>query len=165
MIWDLAQGKKVYELAPDDNQAIRSISVASDASMATAVTNKGNLFIWKWIKQTHHSVIEPVTVRQAHNPHCALKCLISPDCRYVATTSSDTTIKIWNPEDDFKLVRTLEGHKRWVWDCVFSADSEYLISVSSDNTARLWDVRSGVTARQYTGHHKAVVCIAMRDDS
>jgi G protein beta subunit-like protein len=47
-----------------------------------------------------------------------LKCLLSPDCRLLATTSSDKTVKLWNL-DGFKLERVLEGHQRWVWDCVF----------------------------------------------
>ena len=48
--------------------------------------------------------------------------------RYLATTSADKTIKIWNVEDSFSLDKTLIGHTRWVWDCSFSADSAYLVS-------------------------------------
>ena len=50
-----------------------------------------------------------------------------------------------------------------VWDAVFSADSAYLVTASSDQTARLWDVSQGETIRHYTGHHKAVICVALHD--
>jgi WD40 repeat protein len=34
---------------------------------------------------------------------------------------------------------------------------------SSDHVARLWDLETSETVRQYNGHHKAVVCIALND--
>jgi len=41
-----------------------------------------------------------------------LKCLLSPDVRQLATTSSDKTIKLWNL-DGFSLDRTLTGEALW----------------------------------------------------
>ena len=37
------------------------------------------------------------------------------------------------------------------------------VTASSDQTARLWDVASGETIRHYTGHHKAVIAVALHD--
>ena len=37
------------------------------------------------------------------------------------------------------------------------------VTASSDQTARLWDVASGETIRHYTGHHKAVIALALHD--
>jgi len=45
----------------------------------------------------------------------------------------------------------------------FSADSAYLISASSDQVARLWDISQGETIRTYTGHNKAITCLALND--
>ena len=72
-------------------------------------------------------------------------------------------MKIWDMASNFKEEKTLLGHQRWVWDAVFSADSAYLVTASSDQTARLWDVAQGETIRHYTGHHKAVICVALHD--
>ena len=36
---------------------------------------------------------------------------------------------------------------------------------SSDNIARLWSVDSGEVKKEYSGHQKAVVCLAFRDES
>ncbi|KAG6391883.1 hypothetical protein SASPL_149647 [Salvia splendens] len=79
----------------------------------------------------------PLHKLQAHDQYI-LKCLLSPELcepnRYLATASSDNTVKIWNA-DDFTLEKTLVGHQRWVWDCVFSVDGAFLITASSDSTA------------------------------
>jgi G protein beta subunit-like protein len=40
----------------------------------------------------------------------------------------------------------------------------FLFAASSDNMARLWNVESGEVKREYSGHQKAVVCLAFKDD-
>lgn len=104
-----------------------------------------------------------------HRSVQALKCRLSPDMSCLATASSDSTVKLWNVSD-FLSAHTpvqpttiLQGHQRWVWDCVFSLDSAYLVSASSDHTARLWDLSTGESIREYTGHTKAVCCVALSD--
>lgn len=118
---------------------------------------------------------------QAHNGYI-LKCQTSSNGRLLATCSSDKTAKIWNIEPksqsdptivedvnetsrvaQFELIRTLQGHQRWVWDCAFSAVSSYLVTCSSDQSARLWDLCQGEAVRHYNGHHKAVICVALND--
>lgn len=37
-------------------------------------------------------------------------------------------------------------------------------SASSDNMARLWSVETGDVKKEYSGHQKAVVCLAFRDE-
>jgi G protein beta subunit-like protein len=63
------------------------------------------------------------------------------------------------------LETTLANHQRWVWDCAFSADSAYLVTVSSDHYARLWELSTGQIIRQYSGHHRGAVCVALNDYS
>ncbi|KMU73419.1 WD repeat-containing protein pop3 [Coccidioides immitis RMSCC 3703] len=63
------------------------------------------------------------------------------------------------------LETTLAVHQRWVWDCAFSADSAYLVTVCSDHYALLWELASGQIIRQYSGHHRGAVCVALNDYS
>ncbi|KAI5861154.1 quinon protein alcohol dehydrogenase-like superfamily [Durotheca rogersii] len=65
----------------------------------------------------------------------------------------------------FPLEATLTGHQRWVWDCAFSADSAYLVTACSDHYARLWELHSQQVIRQYNGHHRGAVCVALNDYS
>jgi target of rapamycin complex subunit LST8 len=65
--------------------------------------------------------------------------------------------------EGFPLEMTLQGHQRWVWDCAFSADSAYLVTACSDHFARLWELSSQSIIRQYNGHHRGAVCVALND--
>ena len=51
---------------------------------------------------------EPLHKLRAHAGAVVLKCLLSPDVRQLATTSSDKSVKLWNI-DGFTLDRTLTG--------------------------------------------------------
>jgi len=165
-IWDIAQNTCSAELVPDGNKAIRSVSISSDATKLAVANDLGSVFVWSLERASDTTKFEPLQKLQAHSTYIT-KCVISPDCKRLATTSADTTVKIWDMENNFACEKTLgnPGHQRWVWDAVYSADSAYLITASSDHSARLWDVNQGQTIRHYTGHSKAVICLALHDRS
>ncbi|PIA60258.1 hypothetical protein AQUCO_00300043v1 [Aquilegia coerulea] len=165
-VWDLTANSCSCELVPEVDTAVRSLTVMWDGSLVVAANNRGTCYVWRLLRGNQTMTnFEPLHKLQAHDGYI-LKCLLSPEfCepnRYLATASSDHTVKIWNV-DGFTLEKTLVGHTRWVWDCVFSVDGAYLITASSDSTARLWTMASGETIRVYQGHHKATVCCALHD--
>ena len=178
-VWDLSMNGCSHELVPEEEVPMRSVSIASDGSCLVAANNKGNVYVWRiqggsygadgspivGDGQNELTDLQPVTKFQAHNTYIT-RCALSPDARYLATCSADTTVKIWSTSHyQFKLDKVLTGHQRWVWDLAFSADSAYLVSASSDHVARLWELSSGETIRQYNGHHRAAVCVALNDTS
>lgn len=159
-VWDLAANTCSYELVPDGKTAIRSICVASDASIVIAATNRGTVFSWR-LGRGSFDALQKI---EAHNTYC-LTALLSPDVKYLATTSADKTVKIFNAEKGFALEKTLQGHTSWVYDASFSADSAYLVTASSDRTAKLWDLKEGQVILDYKGHHKAITAVALNDSS
>lgn len=159
-IWDLEADKLREEYVPAIDVAVRSISIASDASLVAVGSHKGKAFIYSTNEQKN---LDLVTEISAHDKYL-LKCVLSPDVNTLATTSADKTIKLYNTST-WKLERTLSHHQRWVWDAVFSADSVYLVSVSSDQTGKLWDLSNGDVIRNYAGHSLAVTCVALNDSS
>lgn len=148
--------------------AMRSLTISSDGRVLVAANNEGKCFVYELSSQDT-SKIHQVQELQAHKAYI-LTALFSPDMRTLATTSADKTIALWNLTLDEsgkpRLVhsrKTLIGHERWVWDCRFSADSAYLVSASSDQTAKLWELSHAEVLRQYSGHSKAIVTVALRD--
>lgn len=125
----------------------------------------------------------PITSFQAHNAYVT-RVLLSPDVRHLATCSADHNARIWAIDPDaphniksnekalsdrapgtLPLETSLEAHQRWVWDCAFSADSAYLVTACSDHYARLWELNTQAVIRQYNGHHRGAVCVALNDYS
>eukprot|EP01116_Phalansterium_solitarium_P008814 TRINITY_DN22779_c0_g1_i1.p1 TRINITY_DN22779_c0_g1~~TRINITY_DN22779_c0_g1_i1.p1 ORF type:complete len:316 (+),score=107.90 TRINITY_DN22779_c0_g1_i1:98-1045(+) len=165
-VFDLTANACSREVVPDVQEvAVRTVALASDGSRLAACNNDGKCFVWR-LAERDTSRFEALKKIDAHASSYVLKCAFSPDSRLLATTSADHTAKVWavNDANDFPLMRTLTGHQRWVWDCAWSADSEYLVTVSSDQVAKLWDSQ-GDTIRNYTGHAKAISCVALNDFS
>ncbi|KAI9851494.1 MAG: TOR complex subunit lst8 [Thelocarpon superellum] len=180
-IWDLGESKCTHQLIPEEDVAISSVTVASDGTLLCAGNNHGNVYVWRMIQERDVTSLVPVTRFQAHHTYIT-RILLSPDVRHLATCSADHTAKIWlvdkhaahNPTMDgpeashpnaFPLETTLHGHQRWVWDCAFSADSAYLVTACSDHYARLWELSSQSIIRQYNGHHRGAVAVALNDYS
>ncbi|KAH8611538.1 WD domain [Trypanosoma vivax] len=61
---------------------------------------------------------------------------------------------------EFKDLKPLVGHSRWVWDGVFSDCGRYFFTASSDNSLRMWvHVQSDhPQSTCFTGHTKPVIC-------
>lgn len=89
----------------------------------------------------------------------------SPDNKYIASASSDCTIKVWNANsgrlvftigtqrDPFDLEQTLGNdiqHTESVQSVSFSPDSKYIVSGSWDGTVRIWDATDGTPVRKYS---------------
>lgn len=161
-LWNIGDNSCTHELVPEDNLSMRSVTISSDGSTLVAGSTKGSCYVWK-MNNSSSGDLTAVTKFTAHTKYLT-KCLLSPDSKLLATCSADSTVKIWDTSNyQFKLDKTLVGHSRWVWDCAFSADSAYLVTASSDNISRLWELGPAEAIRQYKGHHKAIVCVALND--
>ncbi|KAG5366985.1 Target of rapamycin complex subunit LST8 [Yarrowia sp. B02] len=161
-IWDLGENTCTHQLIPEEDVPVRSVSVASDGSMLVAGNNKGNCYVWKMHNTRDVTSLHPITKFRSHSKYIT-KVLLSPDVKHLATCSADNTARIWSIKNGFSLETTLTGHQRWVWDCAFSADSAYLVTASSDHYVRLWELASGQIIRQYSGHHKGALSVALND--
>jgi len=143
---------------------MRSVNVSWDGFWMTAANIHGEVGLWRVEEElTRVPRVQLLHHIKAHDKYLT-RALISPDARYLATCSADSTVKIWAiTSKELKLDKVLVGHQRWIWDAAFSADSAYLVTASSDHVARLWELATGETVRHYNGHHKACVCCALHD--
>lgn len=80
----------------------------------------------------------------------------SANGKYLASSSEDKTIKIWEVSTA-KCLQTLEGHVL----CVsFSPDGKFLVSGSRDKSVKIWDIGKGKSIRSMEGHTNSVSCVA-----
>ena len=93
-----------------------------------------------------------------------LSVAFSPDDRFVASASADSTVKLWDSATG-KEVRTFRGHTGHVTGLVFSPDGRRLVSASADRTVRLWDTETGKQLLCLEGHQDSVTCVAFSPDS
>ena len=74
----------------------------------------------------------------------------------LASCSSDSTIKLWDPANEYKNTRTLAGHDHSVSAVRFipggSASKNLLVSASGDKTLKVWDIAAGYCIRTLQGH-------------
>ncbi|CAO1616831.1 unnamed protein product [Sympodiomycopsis kandeliae] len=82
----------------------------------------------------------------------------SPDGRYIASGSFDSSIRLWNGFNG-KFIATLRGHVSSVYRLSWSCDSRLLISASKDSTMKIWNLKNFKIKNDLPGHEDEVYCV------
>ncbi|KIM35783.1 hypothetical protein M413DRAFT_79084 [Hebeloma cylindrosporum] len=89
----------------------------------------------------------------------------SPDGKHVVSGSSDSTVRIWNPQTGKQVERPLQGHTAPIVYVAFSADNGGIISTDKDNILRTWDAGTAEpVGAPFRGHTQSVLCVAFSPD-
>lgn len=156
-VWDLGDNRAVSNINLVD-ESFQSVSLSSDGQFAIGGTQHG--VITQWDMQSNEFQNKwngtgdgkPLT-----------RVVVSSDGRHIASCSADRTARVWSTASGVLETTLAAPHQRWVWDCAFSADSAYLVTACSDHYVRLWDLATNETVRQYNGHSKGVISVALND--
>ncbi len=94
-----------------------------------------------------------------------LSTSVSPDGQLIASSSSDQTVKLWNPQGE--MIKTLKDHQGTVWCVTFSPDlspdRQILATAGKDKTIKLWR-RDGRLIRTLIGHQDEVKWVSFSPD-
>ena len=155
-IWDLGENICTHELVPDEDVAIRTVTIASDGGTLVAGNDQVGRMATLALTSREcamcgRSIPARIQRQQHYNPLRVFRLIrtsisrgvsslqiqskqyychrFSADPRHLATCSADSTVRIWSTVNyEYTPEKTLTGHQRWVWDAAFSADSAYLVT-------------------------------------
>jgi WD40 repeat protein len=112
---------------------------------------------WEW-RHLKAQSDESISVIRAHEgPVNGVD--VSPDGRWLATASSDRSVRIWNAVSGASA-RTLVGHTASVWNAKFSPNGARVASTSSDGTLRVWSVATGDLVFNVEGVGRGIAAVA-----
>lgn len=153
----------------DHGNNVNSVVFSPD-SQYIASTASGDRYVK--IGKIHNNQIKHHQSLQIpkNDGHCYILYSVSfsPDSNLLIVGSEDTTIQIWQRNNDqFSLLHILKGHKNHVHQAIFSPDGKYILSASKDKTIKLWQINN----KQFTclqtleGHKSSVNSVAFFQDS
>jgi target of rapamycin complex subunit LST8 len=136
-IWDLAANACSHELVPEEDAQMKSISVASDGSLLTAGTHKGNVYLWRMIS-TKAAMLMPATQTTQLKPALGSLQPALSNPNLISSTPIDPQSLTW----DLQPVTKIAAHQNYMLRHVLSPDVKHLATASADTTIRLWSIQS-----------------------
>jgi WD40 repeat protein/energy-coupling factor transporter ATP-binding protein EcfA2 len=154
-IWDVSNNYSVREI-PEMGNAITAVQFSNDGRTIVVGDNRGVIKLFDNLAgivirtlSGHTSAIEQIRFNHAGS--------------FMATTSRDKSVRLWNINMLKEQPIVLSDHKDWVWSATFTPDDEQLLaSVHSstetikgiEHTIRAWPTRIPTMANLLCGYLK-----------
>ena len=109
---------------------------------------------WKVIQVTSSLFLDPVN------------CVnYDQNGKYLASCSSDLTIRLWDLANDYQCCKTFYGHEHNISFVDFVLGGDFLLSCSRDKSIRLWEISTGFCKKTFLGHEGWVRRVAASVDN
>lgn len=103
--------------------------------------------------------MELVKKWEAHSDYIR-SLTVHPTQPYVLSCADDMTIRLWNWDQNWNLMRIFEGHSHYVMMVAFNPkDMNTFASASLDRTVKVWNLGSKDPNFTLEGHEKGVNCV------
>ena len=143
ILWDANTGKELLRLPgttqPSDLYTEQRVAYSPDGKLLAACDSNQ-------LKVYDSATGELIMGLSGHEKD-VISIAFSPDSKYLATGSVDTTIRLWDASTG-DLVRVLEGHSAEVGGLAFSPEAKFLLSSGEDGMLIIWDVTTGELLRR-----------------
>jgi WD40 repeat protein/serine/threonine protein kinase len=99
---------------------------------------------------------------QTHQRH-VYYAVFSPDGKWLASTSADRSVVVWNVADrtPFRVLRDFHDD---VNSANFSADGKFLATAEENRIARVWELETGREIARFSGFDRPVVAVFFTAD-
>jgi WD40 repeat protein len=139
-------GNEMYSFEGHSKEVLY-LDFSSDEKNLVSASKDGKAIIWDLVKNNQR-VLDRILCASYYD--CTVNSAkFSNDSKYVVTTSSDRTARVWTA--DGKLYSILSGHSDNINYAVFSPNDLMIVTVSDDHTVRLWNI-DGSEIAAYEGH-------------
>jgi WD40 repeat protein len=135
------------------NSPISGVACWGDSYVATAGYDNQVIL---WDAATHTAL-----TRVLHD-HLANQCSFSPDGKWLLTSSSDYSARLWSVPD-LRLRAVLDAHDDDVEMSVFHPDKNLIATASRDHCVRVFDFNGAVVAT-FRGHTADVISVEWAAD-
>ena len=72
--------------------------------------------------------------------------------KLLVSCSADMSIRIWDIQETYSCIKTLQGHDHNVSSVAFTPSGDHVVSSSRDKTIKIWEVSTGFCIRTLVGH-------------
>jgi WD40 repeat protein len=137
-LWDNASGKSVAHLQEhlQGSGAFDSATFSPDSRSLAFATETWEVKLWDIEKQQILRTLGP-------HPWRVNSISFSPNGRYLASSSWEGDVRIFEVATGQEIVAPLYGHGSGVHGHSFSPDGATLVTGGDDNTVRFWNVTTG----------------------
>ena len=163
-IWDAATGAVLHVLL-GHTDGVTDCAVSADGTFVVTSSLDETVRIWDTRTWTLRRILSAQwqperggwLVQRTPVGHTAAvwACAVSADGRFIASASSDQTVRVWDAKTGEQLA-SLNGHTATVNGCAFSPDGTLVASASADRTVRIWDRERGMERLVIEGHGHVV---------
>lgn len=159
-LWDIQTGRCIRTFQGYTN-AIYSMAISPDRQVLATAHEDESVKLWNLetgsVFRTlygHLNRVWCVAFPSSSEGSCSDRHSLSNSL--LASSGADYTVRLWDWKTG-QCLKTLGGHKNWVWSVVFNPNVQLLASGSYDRTIRLWDVQTGECLRTFQEQNTAIL--------
>ena len=152
---------KVWALGRTPKQ-IHSLDHLESSVMNLKISNSQDFLISTCLRDITVWNIKTLKIEKKFSAHKSeiYSLFIYPESNIFVTGSMDRTLKFWSIDDNYLLIKTIEGHSDPVSCLLLTQDNKILASAGYDNVIKLWSIENKNCMATLEGHEGCVTDLA-----